>query len=153
VTIALRILTLRPLGGWLLRRPSLATSRRTERAIFRDRSFVTEARVERALRLARRPHGVRVMLELTRSLGTFRGVRREWRDAVVAATATAAVPTLVVWGSHDLILPAVHLEAAKRLLPHARTYLFDNTGHMPQIERAAEFAELIREFWVTAAPG
>lgn len=152
VTIALRVLTLRPLGKLLLR-PSRSGARRMEAAIFRNRGFVTEARVERALALARRPHGATVMLELTRSLGTFRGVRRPWRDAVIAATAAAAVPTLVVWGDHDLILPAAHLEAAKRVLPHARTHLFADTGHMPQIERAEEFAELVREFWVDVSPG
>jgi pimeloyl-ACP methyl ester carboxylesterase len=152
VTIALRVLTLRPLARLLLR-PSRAGARRMEQAIFRNRSFVTEARVERALALARRPHGASVMLELTRSLGTFRGVRRPWRDAVIAATAAAAVPTLVVWGTHDLILPAAHLEAAQRLLPHARTHLFADTGHMPQIERAEEFAELVRGFWAAAVPG
>jgi pimeloyl-ACP methyl ester carboxylesterase len=150
VTIALRVLSLRPLGKVLLR-PSRAGSRRMERAIFRNRDLATEARVERALELARRPHGARVMLELTRSLGTFRGVRRPWRDAVMAATAAAAVPTLVVWGTHDLILPAVHLEAAKKLLPHARTHLFTDTGHMPQIERAEEFARLVQDFWKTSA--
>jgi pimeloyl-ACP methyl ester carboxylesterase len=152
VTIALRVLALRPLGRWLLRRPSSETSRRMERAIFRDPSFVTDARVERALQLARRPHGVRVMLELTRSLGTFRGVRPQWRKALLTATATASVPTLVVWGTHDLILPVAHLEAAKRLLPHAYTHLFDDTGHMPQIERAAEFADIVKEFWETSGP-
>jgi pimeloyl-ACP methyl ester carboxylesterase len=152
VTIALRVLAVRPLGRWLLSHPSRAGSQRIERAIFRDQSFVTDARIDRAFALARRAHGPTVMVDLCRSLGTFRGVRRPWRDALIAATATAAVPTLVVWGSNDLILPAIHLEAAKRLLPHARTYLFDNTGHMPQIERAAEFAQLIREFWASAVP-
>jgi len=151
VTIALRILALRPLGRLLLR-PSLAGSRRTERAIFRDGSFATEARIERALELSRRPHGARVMLDLAKSLASIRGTRRPWRDALIAATATAAVPTLVVWGSHDLILPAVHLEAAKRLLPHARTHLFTDTGHMPQIERAEEFAALVRDFWNRDVP-
>lgn len=152
VTIALRVLTLRPLGRLLLR-PSPAGSRRMEQAIFRDRGYATEARVERALELAGRPHGAKVMLELTRSLGTFRGVRRPWRDAVIAATAAAAVPTLVVWGSDDLILPVAHLDAAKRLLPHARTHLFAATGHMPQIERAEEFAQLVKGFWAAAASG
>jgi pimeloyl-ACP methyl ester carboxylesterase len=151
VTIVLRLLTLRPLGRLLLR-PSRAGARRMERAIFRDQSFVTEARVEHALDLARRPHGAAVMLQLTRELGTFRGVRRPWRDALIAATATAAVPTLVVWGDRDLILPAAHLEAAKRLLPHARTHLFADTGHMPQIERAEEFAQLVQDFWAASAP-
>ncbi|HEY0449828.1 alpha/beta fold hydrolase [Actinophytocola sp.] len=151
VTIALRLLALRPLGRLLLR-PSLGGSRRTERAIFRDAAFVTEARIARAFELSRRPHGARVMLELCRQLGTVRGVRQPWRDAVLAATAAAAVPTFVVWGEKDLILPAAHLEAAKVVLPHARTHLFRDTGHMPQIERAEEFARLVRSFWADSVP-
>ncbi|MPZ81744.1 MAG: alpha/beta fold hydrolase [Actinophytocola sp.] len=152
VTIALRILALRPLGRLLLH-PSRGGARRTERAIFRSSSFVTEARIARTFELAKRPHGARVMLDLCRSLGTFRGVSRPWRDAVLTATAAAAVPTFVVWGSHDLVLPAIHLEAAKVLLPHARTHLFADTGHMPQIERAEEFAQLVRGFWADSVPG
>ncbi|MCT2583781.1 alpha/beta fold hydrolase [Actinophytocola gossypii] len=151
VTAALRILAVRPLGRLLLR-PSRAAARRTERALFRDARFVTDDRVERSFRLAGRPHGARVLLELCRSLGTIRGISQPWRDAVLTATAAAAAPTLVVWGSHDLILPAAHLEAARTLLPHARTHLFENTGHMPQIERADEFADLLREFWAESVP-
>ncbi|GAB3463247.1 alpha/beta fold hydrolase [Actinophytocola sediminis] len=149
VTIALRILALRPLGRLLLR-PSRKGAYRVERALFRDRAFVTEERLARGFTYAGRPHGARVLLELSRSLGTFRGVSEPWRTAVLTATATAAVPTFVLWGTHDLILPAIHLDAAKAALPHARTHLFPDTGHMPQIERAAEFAELVTKFWAEA---
>lgn len=151
VTIALRLLALRPVGRLLLR-PSRAGARRMERALFRDGSFVTDERVERAFTLAGRPHGARVMLDLCRSLGTIRGVRAGWRELLLTATASAAAPTLVVWGSDDLILPAAHLAEAKALLPHVRTHLFPDTGHLPQIERAEEFAELVRDFWAESVP-
>jgi len=152
VTIALRILALRPLGRLLLR-PSHTAAYRAERAIFRDRRFVTDERVSRGYTFAGRPHGPKVMLELSRSLGTFLGVRRPWRDAVLTAAAAAApVPTLVVWGTDDLILPASHLEAAKVALPHAKTHLYPDTGHMPQIERAEDFAELVGKFWAEDVP-
>jgi pimeloyl-ACP methyl ester carboxylesterase len=151
VTIALRLLALRPVGRLLLR-PSRAGARRMERALFRDGSFVTDERVERAFTLAGRPHGARVMLDLCRSLGTVRGVRAGWRELLLTATASAAAPTLVVWGADDLILPAAHLAEARALLPHVRTHLFPDTGHMPQIERAEEFAELVRRFWAESDP-
>jgi pimeloyl-ACP methyl ester carboxylesterase len=57
------------------------------------------------------------------------------------------IPILVVWGSDDRILPASHLDAAAARLPHARTHLFEETGHMPQIERADAFSRLVRDFW------
>ncbi|SBT41180.1 alpha/beta fold hydrolase [Micromonospora auratinigra] len=146
VTFALRVLALRPLARLLLR-PHPAVTRRTERAIFHDPSYVTEVRLSTALAAAREPHAARVMLELVGSLGTFRGVRPQWRAELLAEVAALGLPTLVVWGDRDRILPVQHLTRAGRQFPHARTHLFPDTGHMPQIERAAEFETLVRGFW------
>ncbi len=93
------------------------------------------------------PHGAKVLLDTARSLGSFRGVKQAWRDELLSVVATRKVPTLVVWGDRDLILPHAHLEAARTLLPYARVHLFSDTGHMPQIERAEEFSELLVDFW------
>ncbi|SCG71242.1 alpha/beta fold hydrolase [Micromonospora inositola] len=149
VTVALRLLALRPLGRLLLR-PHPAIARRTELAIFRDPAYATEERIATALAVARQPHAARVMLELVRSLGTWRGVRPQWRADLLDAVAALDLPTLVVWGDRDLILPAAHLTAARSRLPRARTHLFADTGHMPQIERSEEFHTLLRDFWADA---
>ena len=63
------------------------------------------------------------------------------------------MPTLVVWGEKDKNLSVAQLAAAGKLLPQARTHAFPNTGHMPQIERAEEFADLVTGFWADAAVG
>jgi pimeloyl-ACP methyl ester carboxylesterase len=60
--------------------------------------------------------------------------------------AQSETPTLVVWGDHDHILPFSHLEAAVAALPHAESYTFSKTGHMPQIERPDEFAAVVEDF-------
>ncbi|WP_208971265.1 alpha/beta fold hydrolase [Kineococcus rubinsiae] len=146
VTWALRIVAVRPLAKRLLT-PSLQAARRNQRGIFHDRAMVTPERVERAFRLASRPHGPQVMAETAHDLGTVLGVRPGWRRRLVPAVAALHLPTLVVWGAEDLVLPADHLDAVRRLLPHAETHVFPGTGHMPQIERAAEFAALAEEFW------
>ncbi|GAB3579677.1 alpha/beta fold hydrolase [Amycolatopsis endophytica] len=146
VTVALRLLALRPLGKLLLR-PSVAGAVRTERALFFDRAHATRERIEQALEISRQPHAARVMLETARGLGGFRGVSESWRRPLLDAVAAQALPTLVVWGDRDLILPALHLEAAHQALPHAQTRLFTDTGHMPQIERAKEFHDLVAGFW------
>ncbi|MFU8854724.1 alpha/beta fold hydrolase [Micromonospora sp. SL1-18] len=146
VTVALRLLALRPLGRLLLR-PHPAVARRTERAIFHDPAYVTEERIATALAVARQPHAAQVMLELIRSLGTWRGVRPRWREELLTMVAALDLPMLVVWGDRDLILPAHHLAVARARLPKARCHLFRDTGHMPQIERAAAFHALVTEFW------
>ncbi|MFC0506247.1 alpha/beta fold hydrolase [Micromonospora costi] len=150
VTLALRLLAVRPLGRLLLR-PSRAVARRTELALFHDPAFATAERIAYALEVARQPYAARVMLETARSLGGFRGVRAPWREELLTQVAALDLPTLVVWGDRDLILPAAHLEAARTLLPRARTHLFRDCGHMPQIERAEEFHRLLLDFWAAPA--
>ena len=145
VTFALRVLAVRPLGALLLR-PSRTGATRTTQAIFRDRSFATAERIEHAFALSGRPAHSRTLLEVARELGGFRGVHEPWRTALLADLTAHDIPTLVVWGDRDLILPAAHLEAARAALPQAETHLFPATGHMPQIERADAFAELAGAF-------
>jgi len=54
------------------------------------------------------------------------------------------VPTLLVWGRHDPVLPLRDAEAARRALPHARFVEMD-TGHVP-------FAEDPEGFLAAALP-
>ncbi|WFF05329.1 hypothetical protein O7622_19980 [Micromonospora sp. WMMD1076] len=146
VTVALRLLAVRPVARLLLR-PHPTTARRTERAVFYDPAYVTEERIATALAVAGQPHAARVMLELVRDLGTWRGVRPRWRAELLDVVAALDLPTLLVWGERDLILPAAHLAYARTRLPNARSHLFRDTGHMPQIERTAEVEALLRELW------
>ena len=146
VTVALRLLAVRPLARLLLR-PHPKIARRTERAIFYDPAYVTDERIATALAAAGQPHAARVMLELVRDLGTWRGVRPQWRADLLDAVAALDLPTLLVWGERDLVLPAAHLAYARTRLPNARSHLFRDTGHMPQIERTAEVEALLRELW------
>jgi pimeloyl-ACP methyl ester carboxylesterase len=146
VTLALRVLAVPGLGLRLLRRMDRRAARRVERSLFVDRALVTDERVDFALKVAARPEYARVFLETAKSVGSFRGVRRAWRSELVAKVAELRKPTLVVWGERDLILPATHLQAARTLLPHAESHLFPGTGHMPQIERADDFAAVVRRF-------
>jgi len=146
VAFALRVLAVPGLGLRLLRRMDRRAAWRVERSLFVDRALVTDERVDFALKVAARPEYAGVFLEAAKSLGSFRGVRPAWRSELVARVAELRKPTMVVWGERDLILPSSHLAAARTLLPHAETHLFPGTGHMPQIERADDFAALAQRF-------
>jgi pimeloyl-ACP methyl ester carboxylesterase len=145
VTFALRVLSVPGLGRRLLARIDPRTARRVERTLFVDGSLVTEERVRMAVEIAQQPDFAAVYVEIARALGSFWGVAPRWRSELLTRVRQTPKPTLVVWGDHDLILPAVHLSAARDALPHARTYLFPETGHMPQVERPEAFAELVRQ--------
>ena len=56
------------------------------------------------------------------------------------------LPGLLIWGKNDPVLPAADAEIAVRILPSLRVEIFDRCGHLPHIERPAEFCTLALEF-------
>ena len=68
-------------------------------------------------------------------------------QALHAALPTAKAPAVVIWGTQDKFLSVAHAETLQRLLPNARTELYDPCGHLPQIECAARFNQAALDFW------
>jgi 2-hydroxymuconate-semialdehyde hydrolase len=144
VTMALRLLAVPGLGRRLLAGVNARTAPRMERQIFADRALVTPERIEMAIKVARQPDFAPVYLEIAKALGGVRGVAAPWRADLLRRVSAHVKPTMLVWGDRDMILPSAHLAAARAAFPHAQSHLFGNTGHMPQIERPDQFAELVR---------
>jgi pimeloyl-ACP methyl ester carboxylesterase len=62
------------------------------------------------------------------------------------------VPTLIVWGRNDLLVPVGDAERYERLIgDNARSVIFEDTGHVAMIERPNRFNELLGRF-IAAAP-
>ena len=55
-----------------------------------------------------------------------------------------SVPTLVLWGAEDRILPVSHAEG---LPANIETRILPGAGHMVQMESAAEVNRAITSFW------
>jgi pimeloyl-ACP methyl ester carboxylesterase len=146
VSPLIRMLAIPGFGSFAARHPSRASARMAERSIYADKALATRERIDHALAIARQPEVGPALHEIACELGTGRGIRRRWRVALLAEAARFPRPTLVVWGDRDRILPPHQLNAARRLLPHATTRLFEGIGHMPQIECPDEFAELLTDF-------
>lgn len=56
------------------------------------------------------------------------------------------VPTLLVWGEHDHLLPVTLAEAWRKAIPGARGVVIPGTGHVPMVEDPSAFAEALLEF-------
>jgi pyruvate dehydrogenase E2 component (dihydrolipoyllysine-residue acetyltransferase) len=54
------------------------------------------------------------------------------------------MPTLVIWGAEDRILPVSHSQG---LPPNVRTEVLAGSGHMVHMEAASRVNRLIQEFW------
>ena len=48
------------------------------------------------------------------------------------------IPTLVVWGSRDRMIPAWHAITAQRSIPGCRVELFEGAGHFPHLDEPAD---------------
>ena len=56
------------------------------------------------------------------------------------------IPTLVVWGLNDRIVPVEAALGYHRLIPRSRLEIFERTGHVPMLERPARFNAAVEEF-------
>jgi pimeloyl-ACP methyl ester carboxylesterase len=63
-----------------------------------------------------------------------------------------AVPTLLLWGDRDPIIPARHGIRAHELMPGSRLRIFAGAGHFPHHDDPAGFAAAITEFVETTQP-
>jgi len=65
----------------------------------------------------------------------------------------AAVPTMIVWGEHDDIIPVAHAHAAHDAIAGSRLEVFDGAAHFPHAEQPERFAAVLRDFMETTTAG
>jgi len=57
-----------------------------------------------------------------------------------------AAPTLIIHGRDDLLIAAADAERLATLIPGAELEIFENTGHMPMLERPTRFNDAVERF-------
>ena len=65
----------------------------------------------------------------------------------------AHLPTLIVWGERDDIIPVAHAHAAHEAIPGSQLCLLDGVGHFPQAEAPQRFHDALTNFLATTEPG
>jgi pimeloyl-ACP methyl ester carboxylesterase len=56
------------------------------------------------------------------------------------------VPTQIIWGDDDQILPTAHGAAYRDLIPSSSLEIMAQCGHLPHVEKAQEFAQKVVNF-------
>jgi pimeloyl-ACP methyl ester carboxylesterase len=74
----------------------------------------------------------------------------DWRGQVITMLDRAyladGMPTLLVWGRHDAIIPLGHGRLAHAAMPGSELEIFDEAGHFPHHADPARFVSLVSEF-------
>jgi pimeloyl-ACP methyl ester carboxylesterase len=105
---------------------------------------------EQLYRMARMPG----YLEAT--VGAVRGgntaVAQKKREIMLDQLPQLNMPTLVIWGEQDRILPAHQAQASVDRLPQGQLALLPNCGHVPQIEQPEQVQTLLEQFLNSRVP-
>ena len=105
-------------------------------------------------------HPASIPVELIKLTSVSPGARREFlrqlrmgihlgrtTDAyLIENPVTLAVPLVLMWGRYDRVLPLDVAYRAERVLHGDPPVIFEDSGHLPQIEEPARFDTTIRWF-------
>ena len=91
----------------------------------------------------------RAFVHTARAVIDAGGQRVDARDRLYLA---AAVPSMLVWGEIDPIIPAEHGRRAHELMPGSRLELFEHAGHFPHLDDPLRFTRVLRAFTDSTEP-
>jgi pimeloyl-ACP methyl ester carboxylesterase len=90
------------------------------------------------------PEPARVIMSSNReTLLTYAGTSM-YDDTLAGRLPAIAIPTLVVWGTADQMVPLAHAHQYVDSIPGAQLNLIDTAGHLPQLETPQQ---LVNDLW------
>jgi pimeloyl-ACP methyl ester carboxylesterase len=63
-----------------------------------------------------------------------------------------AMPSLILWGERDPIIPVAHARSAHAAMPGSRLELLDGAGHFPQLDDPIRISRLLTDFMESTTP-
>jgi pimeloyl-ACP methyl ester carboxylesterase len=98
---------------------------------------LTDANAQRAF-----VHTIRAVIDVA-------GQRVSARDRLYLAR---EVPTLIIWGDRDAVIPVEHARIAHELMPESRLEIVPGAGHFLPVEQPQLLEQLLRDFLSTTDP-
>lgn len=93
--------------------------------------------------------GLQAFINTVRSVIDIGGQRVSARDRLYLAQ---EMPTLIVWGDRDQIIPVAHARIAHELMPGSELRIVEGAGHFLPFERPEPFLEALSKFIATTEP-
>jgi 2-hydroxy-6-oxonona-2,4-dienedioate hydrolase len=106
--------------------------------------FMSDAFIDASMRARINAGDGYTIRSLTESI-----LRRE--DFLDGRLASIKQPTLVIWGREDGLLPLADGQRFQKEIPGAQLLIFEQCGHVPQVEKAVDFNAAVLKFLAAAA--
>lgn len=87
---------------------------------------------------------------------TMRGVIEPGGQTIDASDRlylAARVPTMILWGDRDGVIPVEHAYAAHEMIESSRLEILHDVGHFPHVEAPDAFVAALLDFMATTEPG
>jgi pimeloyl-ACP methyl ester carboxylesterase len=110
------------------------------------KQVLSEEMLDEIIALAKRAGAGTAFRQLQRSEYQWRGLRTNYLHRL----SEVKVPTLLVHGAEDRLVPAGWAERAHGLIKDSKLELIRGCGHLPPVEQPELFNRLIRNFLLTA---
>jgi pimeloyl-ACP methyl ester carboxylesterase len=95
------------------------------------------------------PSARKAFLRTVRGLIDLRGQRVNATDRLYLA---AELPTMIIWGERDPLIPVAHAQRAHDAMPSSRIEIFPGAGHYPHLDDPERFASVLLDFIRTTQP-
>jgi pimeloyl-ACP methyl ester carboxylesterase len=119
------------------RRPDRDWVRDRVREVFLDAIHVTEKRIDDVMAVLR---------DRRRALNLLKVAKSAKRTHLGPVLHRIKCPVLLVWGSEDFVTPPEVAREFKEYMPQSELHFIPECGHVPMIERPAEFGHLLNSF-------
>jgi pimeloyl-ACP methyl ester carboxylesterase len=127
---------------WALLRRSRWMARYTMRSILHNPGALTDDLLDEIRREGHKPHAGRAFHSYQEDEVRWNGLR----TCLMPRLAAITVPTLIIHGAQDTLVPLALAQQAQRLIPHSRLHIMDQCGHWPQRDNPTEFNRVLLEF-------
>jgi pimeloyl-ACP methyl ester carboxylesterase len=104
--------------------------------------LVTPVLVDELMRLARKRHAAAAFRQWQRREVTWNGLRTNYLNRL----SEIAIPTLILHGQNDRLLPVAIAERAHRLIPNSQLEVIPDAGHLVPLEQPEAVNRALRQF-------
>jgi pimeloyl-ACP methyl ester carboxylesterase len=145
LALSLRLLTV-PVLGEILATPSRRGSYNGIAFMVYDPGIIQREWVDLDYTMTVIPGVKRTMLRTIRTGANLRGEKPKWIRPIVDRLPTIEVPTLILWGRQDPVVPFRNAAIAAERIPRARLVPIDRCGHAPPLEHPDLVREQVQHF-------
>ena len=111
------------------------------------KSAVTPKLADKLFEFSLHPEMGPTLLKITRTAVDFFGFKGFIIRNIKKDIHKLTMPVLIIWGKEDSIIYLDHAYVANRLIKQSKLVIFDECGHLPQLEYPEKFNYLLGQFF------